>query len=268
MKLKPVLLIGIALSMIVYVGTYAYLYSIKDQQENRFKGGALPPDYRYDFKETFEELSFQAKDGGMLSGVLFKADSSKGVICFWKGNGGTVIEWAQIAPQFLRLKYDILITDYRQHGKSKGEITFDNFYSDAQLVYDTLKRRYPENHIIIAGFSLGGRIAAHLAASNTPQMTILIDAASNTGDFSDRFFATLYAPLPPVIGFTFQTDSEIQKATSPVIMIGTDENKSSVSYQLQPLLRQKDEFFEIKGATHRTILKHEQTQNIIATLLK
>jgi esterase/lipase len=172
------------------------LYSIQDEQGSRFKGHALPTDFKFSFKERFEELSFQAKDGGTLSGVLFKADSSKGIICFWKGNGGTVKEWAQIAPQFLRLNYYILLTDYRQHGKSKGEISLENFYSEAQLVYDTLKKRYAENRIIIAGFSLGGRIAAHLAASNKPRMTILIDAASNTGDFSDRFFATLYGPFP------------------------------------------------------------------------
>jgi hypothetical protein len=268
MKTKPVLLIGIALSMIVYVGTYAYLYSIKDQQENRFRGGALPPDFRYDFKETFEELSFRATDGGVLSGVLFKADSSKGIICFWKGNGGTVKEWAQIAPQFLKLHYDILLTDYREQGKSKGNISLENFYSDAQLVYDALKKRYPEDRIVIAGFSLGGRIAAHLAANNTPRMSLLLDAASATGDFSDRFFATLYAPFPPVTGFTFQTDTDVQKCKSPVIVIGTDENASSVSYQVRPLLKPKDKFFLVRGATHGTILKHEQTQNILATLLK
>ncbi len=267
MKLKRLILIATALSMTVYIGTYAFLYSIKDEQGNRFKGQALPADFKYDFNSNFEELTFQTINEGVLNGVLFKADSPKGIICFWKGNGGTVKEWAQIAPQFLQLQYDILITDYREHGKSRGSISLENFYSDAQIVYDSLKKRYPENRIIIAGFSLGGRIAAHLAADNTPRMTILIDAASNTGDFSDRFFATIYAPLPSVIGFTFQTDVDVQKSKSPVIVIGTDENAGSVSYQVKPLLKQKDKFFEIKGATHGTILKHEETQRILATLL-
>jgi alpha/beta superfamily hydrolase len=268
MKTKQLILIAVVVGITVYTGTYTFLYSIKNEQGNRFKGQALPANYRYDFKETFEELSFRAKDGGVLNGVLFKADSSKGVICFWKGNGGTVREWAQIAPQFLKLQYDILITDYREHGKSTGRISLENFYTDAQIVYDGLKRRYAENQIIIAGFSLGGRVAAHLAADNTPKMTVLIDAASATGDFSDRFLAALYAPFPPVIGFAFQTEADVEKSRSPVIVIGTDENLSSVSYQLKPLLKQKDRFFEVKGATHGTILKHEVTQNILATVLK
>jgi uncharacterized protein len=268
MKIKLLIPIVLSLAVIAYIGTYAFLYASKEEQGNRFKGQTLPADFRFSFKEHFEELFFHARDGGVLNGVLFKADTSKGVICFWKGNGGTVKEWAQIAPQFLEHNYDILITDYRQHGKSTGEISLENFYSDAQLVYDTLKSKYSESHIIIAGFSLGGRIAANLAARNQPRMTILIDAASSTGDFSDRFFATVYAPFPPVIGFTFETDSDIQKAISPVIVIGTDENMRSVSDQLRPLLRQKDTFFKIKGATHGTILKHEQTQKILTDLLR
>jgi alpha/beta superfamily hydrolase len=268
MKTKQLIMIVVALGVTFYLGTYAFLYSIKDEQGNRFKGHVLPANYAYDFKENFEEISFQAKDGGVLTGVLFKADSSKGVICFWKGNGGTVKEWAQIVPQFLKLQYDILITDYREQGKSKGKISLENFYMDAQLIYNALKERYLESHMIIIGFSLGGRIAAHLAADNTPKMTILIDATSATGDFSDLFLATLYAPFPPVIGFTFQTEMDVHKSKSAVVVIGTDENATSVSYQIKPFLKEKDMFFEIKGTTHGTILKHEKTQNIIETVLK
>jgi hypothetical protein len=77
------------------------LYSIKEEQGKRLKGQALAADFKFSLKEHFKELSFQAKDGGVLNGVLFKADRSKGVICFQKGNGGTLKEWAQIAPHFL-----------------------------------------------------------------------------------------------------------------------------------------------------------------------
>jgi len=80
--------------------------------------------------------------------LLFKTDNTQGVICFWKGNGGTLKTWGVMAPQFLKCKYDIIITDYREHGKSTGEITIENFYSDSQLVYDFLKTRYSENQIV------------------------------------------------------------------------------------------------------------------------
>ncbi len=244
MKRKQVLGAVFFLAVLAYAGTYAYLYSIKEQQGNRFKGEALPADYQYAFEEPFEELNFTATDGGKLNSVLFKADSSKGVVCFWKGNGGTVKDWAQLAPQFLHLHYDILITDYRQHGKSRGNISLENFYTDAQLVYNYLKKRYGEKRIIVAGFSLGGRIAAHLAADNQPRLTLLIDPASATGDFSDRFAEALFAPLPSVNEFIFETEKDVQLATSPVVVIGTSENRNSVSRQLQPLLKKKDRYYE------------------------
>lgn len=268
MNTKRVFAIILPLAVVAYAGTYAFLYSIRHEQGNRFRGHSLPDDFSYSFTGNFEELNFKAGDGGVLNAVLFKADHSKGVICFWKGNGGTVQEWAELAPQFLQLKYDVLITDYRQHGKSKGEISLENFYTDAQLVYDSLKRRYPENKIINVGFSLGGRIAAHLAAENFPRLTILLDPASATGDFSDRFFAALYAPLPPVIGFNFQTEADIQRAKTPVVVMGTAESPYSLAHRLKPLLKDKDRFFEIEGATHGTIPKHADTARIIAGLLK
>lgn len=266
MKPKRIIYLGISLIVITYFGVYLFLYSIKEEQGNRFKGYTIPADFQYSFQEPFEEINFTTNDGGTLNSLLFKADSSKGVICFWKGNGGTAKDWAEHVPAFLKFGYDIIITDYRQNGKSKGEISLQHFYSDAQLVYDSLKRRYPENKIVIAGFSLGGRIAANLAANNTPRMTILLDAASTTGDFSDCFFEALYFPLPSVNPFLFTTEEDIQRAQSPVTVICTD-NKNSLSHTLKPLLKKKDKFFEISGTTHTTLMKHKDMHLIMGQIL-
>jgi hypothetical protein len=268
MKKKWVLVVLILLALTAYAGTYAFLYAIRGEEGSRFKGQTLPPDFVYAFDGECEELTLETGDGGRLSSVLFKADSARGVVCFWKGNGGTLREWAQIAPLFLNLGYDVLLTDYRQHGKSRGKISLENFYADAQLVYDFLKRRYPENRIVVAGFSLGGRIAAHLAAGNAPRLALLLDPASATGDFSDRVLAALYAPFPPVIGFNFQTEADVKRTLAPVAVVGTGESPYSVAYRLKPLLQPKDRFFEVPGATHGTLLKHEATQRIVAELLQ
>ncbi|MDQ3290200.1 MAG: lysophospholipase [Bacteroidota bacterium] len=267
MNKRRLISIFISLAIVTYFGIYGFLQSIKKEQGNIFKGQSLPADYTYSFDTDFEEFNLRAKNGGLLNSLLFKADNSKGVICFWKGNGGTLKNWGEIAPQFLKFNYDILITDYRQHGKSKGNISLENFYSDAQTVYNALKSRYPEDKIVITGYSLGGRIAAHLAADNSPRLTLLIDAASTTGDFSERFFEAMFYPLPSTNSFLFQTEDDIVKAKSPVVIIGT-ENPNSLSHQLKPLLKSKDAFFEIKGATHENILSHTETDRIMGNLLK
>ena len=267
MKIKRWFIGLFLLAVAGYFATYAHLYFNRDQQGERFVSTTLPTNYRYSFKEDFKELNFKSVNGGTLNSLLFKARNSKGIVCFWKGNGGTLNNWGAIAPQFLRLDYDVIITDYRKHGKSKGPITLENFYADAQTVYSALKKKYPENRIVIAGFSLGGRIAARLAADNQPLLTLLLDPASTTGDFSDRFLEALFRPFPSVNKFLFQNDLDLMKARSPVVLIATN-NKNSLSHQLKSVLKAKDSFFEIRGATHETILGHQETANILAKLLR
>ena len=258
--------ISLPVVLAVYVGIYLFLYSIKDQQTRQYRSTSLPSDFKFSFNEPVEELTIKAPQGGMLNALLFKAPQAKGVICFWKGGGGTLANWGLMAPRFLQYGYDVLITDYRQHGKSKGPISLANFYSDAQTVYDSLKGRYREDQIVICGYSLGGRIAAHLASNNRPKFTFLIDPSSAGGDFSDRFTDILFYPFPSVNGFTFLTDQDVQKAPSPVIVVSTD-NVNTTAYQLNSVLDRNDQLLVIPNSTHATVLNHPQTMNLLKTLL-
>lgn len=253
-------------SLLSYIGSYLFLYAGKDQQTSRYRSTSLPTDFKYSFSQNPDELSIQTPQDGLLNALLFKVPNPKGIVCFWKGNGGTLANWGAIAPTFLQFGYDVLITDYRQHGKSKGAISLPNFYSDAQTVYDSLKRRYSESKIVICGYSLGGRVAAHLAADNHPNFTLLIDPASAGGDFSDRFTDLFYYPLPSVNGFVFPTEEDIQKAASPVVVIST-ENTHSTAYKLRSYLTQKDKFVVLAGATHETILTHPQMLQLTESVL-
>ncbi|CCH54044.1 hypothetical protein BN8_03184 [Fibrisoma limi BUZ 3] len=262
--------IGLSIVILCYVGAYLFLYAGKDQQANRYRSTPLPDDYTFSFTQDFDEVSIPTPQAGLLNGLLFSVPKSKGkskgVVCFWKGNGGTLANWGAIAPTFLQYGYDVLVVDYRQHGKSKGAISLANFYSDAQTVYDSLKHRYQEARIVVCGYSLGGRIAAHLAANNHPKFTLLIDPASAGGDFSDRFTDRLYFPLPSVNGFVFPTDEDVQKAPASVVVISTD-NTNSTAYQLKKVLSHKDQFVAVPGATHETMLTHPQTLQLIKQLL-
>lgn len=258
-QMKKIILIALGIGILFYVGLYIYFYSIQD---DRFKSTKLPKNFEFEFRGDFEELNFKTKDREEISSVLFKADSSRGVICFWKGNGGNLQNWGQIAPQFLKYNYDIIITDYREHGKSKGDISFDNFHSDAQLVYNFLKTKYTEDKILIVGYSLGTNIASHLAVDNAPLMTVLIDPREK---FQDKYLRMIF---PNITRFPFRTDLDIISIASPVVIItGTKSDLYRDANNLKKLLRGKDKFFEIEGANHRTILGDKETDNIFHSLL-
>jgi pimeloyl-ACP methyl ester carboxylesterase len=212
-------------------------------------------------------LTFKFEDGGSVNSLLFQADSSKGVICFWKGNGGNLERWGLIAPMFLKYNYDVIIckTDYRGHGKSKGNITLENFYSDSQEVYDFLKTRYPENRIFIVGYSLGTSVASHSSVNNTPQKTILIEPKAKV---RDKYLKAFFIMLPKINRFPFRTDLDIQRTTTPIVIIaGTKSDLFSDAILLKGLLGNDDEFFEIEGADHRTILGTYELDSIMNHLL-
>lgn len=247
----------------LYGALYVYFYSIQD---DRFRSIKLPPDYKYTFDGNFQELNFNSKEGGLINSLLFKADSSFGVICFWKGNGGNLANWGLIAQQFLRLNYDVIITDYREHGKSRGEIAFENFYSDAQTVYDFLKTRYSEDHITVVGYSLGTSIASRLSAQNTPLRTILIEPREK---FENRYLETFFFPFPSVNRFPFRTDLDVQEIKTPVAIIsGTRSSIHRDALRLKELLRDKDGYFEVEGAGHGSILADEMLNQILSELLR
>ncbi|WP_266364716.1 alpha/beta hydrolase [Tellurirhabdus rosea] len=256
-----------AVALIGYIAAYGFLYTHRDEQTRRYRSVALPASYRFQFAQPVEEHNFPAAGGGLLNALLFKAPRAKGVVCFWKGNGGTLANWGAMAPTFLQFGYDVLITDYRQHGKSRGAISLQNFKTDAQTIYDSLRRRYREEQIVLCGYSLGGRIAAYLASQNRPKMTILIDPASAGGDFSDRVTDLLYFPLPSVTGFVFSTEEDVQTAPSTVVVLSTP-NRHSTAYGLVDFLRAKDRMVILPQVTHETILTHPQTIRVLGELLQ
>lgn len=245
-----------------YLGLYLYFYSIQD---DRFISTPLPDDYRFDFKENVEELNFDVQDNGRINALLFKADRSKGIVCFWKGNGANLERWGSIAPRFMKYDLDVIVTDYRQHGKSKGNITLENFYSDAQAIYDFLKTRYPENKIVIVGYSLGTSIASHLSVSNNPRKTILIEPRERS---HDKFLEAFFFPLPRINRFPFRTDLDIPKATSQVVIVaGTKSSLYNDAIRLKRILGEDDLFFEVLGADHDSILSSKELDTILGSLL-
>ncbi len=145
------------------------------QEKLIFLPSKLSPNYKFSFKQPFEELQFATADGINLNGVLFKSkDSTKGLIFYLHGNAGDLQSWGEIAKTYTDLNYDLFMLDYRGYGKSGGTISSEKqFFSDVQLVYDSLLKRYSENKIIVLGYSIGTGAATKIASVNNPALLIL-----------------------------------------------------------------------------------------------
>ena len=119
--MKMLLINSLTTVLAIYILVCILLYLF--QEKLIFFPEKLSKEYLFQFDQTFEEKNIKTNDGVILSGLLFKADSSKGVILYLHGNGGSLSSWGDVANTYTELGYDVFIIDYRGYGKSEGVIS-------------------------------------------------------------------------------------------------------------------------------------------------
>ncbi|HSN48782.1 MAG TPA: alpha/beta fold hydrolase, partial [Flavobacterium sp.] len=156
----------------IYIIVCLLLYFF--QEKIIFFPQKLEKTYQFSFDQNFEEIYIKTKDNKSLNGLLFKADSARGLIFYLHGNAGSLSSWGEVAKTYTTLNYDVFMLDYRGYGKSEGSINGQTqFFQDIQTAYDQLKTKYPEETIIVVGYSIGTGIAAKVASANNPSLLIL-----------------------------------------------------------------------------------------------
>jgi alpha-beta hydrolase superfamily lysophospholipase len=167
-----------------------------NQEELIFFPTKLPANHVFRFNSTFQERYIKTPDGHQLHGLLFKAAAPAGLIFYLHGNAGGLDSWGEIANTYTNLHYDIFMLDYRGYGKSEGNIISEKqFHEDVQLAYDQIKKEYPEEKIVVLGYSIGTGTAARLAAFNQPKMLILQSPYYSLIDLAQK----LYPMVPSAI---------------------------------------------------------------------
>lgn len=218
----------------------------------------LDKDYHFNFKGNFEELNIKTQDGLRLNSLLFKADSTKGVILFLHGNAGALDTWGGLAPFYTEQNYDILFVDYRGFGKSEEKIENQaQLFNDMQTVYDTMKLKYGEDRITIIGYSIGTGPAAYLASKNKPQRLILIAPY-----YSLTSIVKSICPIVPefLIKYKLETYKYITDCSMPVTIFHGKEDEVidyENSVRLGKLLNAKDNLILIDSTGHNDILDNE-----------
>ncbi|WP_240475349.1 alpha/beta hydrolase [Flavobacterium reichenbachii] len=257
----------LAFFVVIYVLLISYVYF--NQVGMIFQSTALPKDHQFVYESKFEELNIKSYDGVNLNGLLFKAENSKGLVFYLHGNAGTLDTWGKISKIYTNLGYDIFILDYRGFGKSEGEIeNEDQLNKDVATAYKTLSIRYPENKIIIAGYSIGSGLAALLASENKPKALLL-----QSPYFSFTELSGSRVPFFPnfMKKFHLETFRYITKVKAPIyIFHGVDDQliSCSNSVRLNKLLDFKGHFYALKGQDHIGMNENEEFQDRLKTILE
>ena len=219
-KLFRRLLRIVATLVVLYVLSLVFMYF--KQERFFFNPKHLDKDYVYTFEQEFEEYDIPVAEGVTLNALLFKTQQpTKGVIIYYHGNAGAIHEWGTRAPLYLDNGYDILFFDYRNYGKSDGEYSnTEELLHDSETVYEFTKQRYPEEQIVVLGYSLGSGLATYVASKNNPKMLIL-----NAPYYSWKTLITeeIAPPIPEfLIKYDIPTYEYITSVTCPInIYYGT-----------------------------------------------
>ena len=247
MLLKTLIIIAIGYLLICVL---LYLF----QEKLIFFPQKLAKDYRFTFNQPFEELNIPVDDKTKLHGLLFKADSAKGVVFYLHGNGGALDSWGEVARTYTNLNYDVFLLDYRGYGKSEGSISGQKqLFNDVQAVYDTLKTRYSENKIVVLGYSIGSGPACHVASTNNPALLILQAPYYSLTDMMRHAY-----PIIPtfILKYKFETNNYIKNCKSPVVIFHGNQDEViyyGSSLKLQSHFKQHDTLITLEGQSHNGI---------------
>ena len=170
--MKKVILKILKVVVSFYIVVCVFLFFF--QEKLIFFPEKLEMSFRFNFTQKVEEINITAQDKKVLNGILFKADSSSGLIFYLHGNAGSLSSWGSVAKTYTDLNYDVFMLDYRGYGKSEGSIKGqEQLFGDVQSAYDELKKRYTEDKIIVLGYSIGTGLASKVASTNNPKLLIL-----------------------------------------------------------------------------------------------
>ena len=217
----------------------------------------LDKNYQFSFDQKFEEINLKTNDGIFLNGLLFKADSSKGLIFYLHGNAGSLSSWGKVAKTYTDLNYDVFMLDYRGYGKSEGSINGQSkLFQDVQTAYDEMKKKYTEDKITVLGYSIGTGLASKIASTNNPGLLILQAPYYSLTDMMRHAY-----PLIPtfILKYTFETDEYIKNCKMPIVIFHGNQDEViyyGSSLKLKEEFKKQDTLITLNGQGH-----NEMTEN-------
>ena len=138
-----------------------------------------------DLDEYFEMLSIFTDDGVELEGVVFEPESYKATLLFFGGRSHDavgLIKKLSLAYPNIR----IIAFNYRSYGKSGGNLSESNIFSDALLVAQKVQENYGEFYMM--GFSLGSSVASYVASKHRCKALFLIGVYDSVAGIAKRKF--------------------------------------------------------------------------------
>lgn len=173
---------------------------------------------------SFRDIGFQAEDGPRLHGWLVEG-GDRGALLVLHGNTGNISTRLQSLRLWARLGVDVFVIDYRGYGKSEGTPDEAGLYRDAMAAWRWLTSTggYAPERIVVLGRSLGGPVAAWLAARVAPAALVLEATFTSLPELARETFRLL--PARRMCRFRFGTLDHVASGRCPVLVVHSREDE-------------------------------------------
>lgn len=254
--------------VVIYIVISVMLYYL--QEYMLFKPEKLPEDFQFHYEnQRCKEYNMETRDGATINGLLFfSKEDPRGIVLYLKGNSKSIKGWGKFAVDFTRHNYSVFMVDYRGFGKSTGRRSQKAIKRDLQVIYQKLKDRISEDHIILYGRSLGSGFAAKLASMNNPKMLILDAPYYSMGKVTRRYMP--FMPLSLWLRYPLPTYKWLKYVQCPIHIIhGTNDKlipfKSSV--KLSKVNPNLTTLHSVIGGGHKNLNNFESYHKMLDRIL-
>lgn len=214
---------------LAYAGFAALLFLFQDKVAYYPQIGRESHSTPREHGMDYEALTLDTADGERLDAWFVPAPQAHGVVLFLHGNAGNMAQRMDSIAMFHRLGYGVLIFDYRGYGRSSGKPSEAGLYLDAESAWAHLTRRrgIAPDRVVLFGESLGGAVAARLAARQPPReqpgALVLASVFTSVPDLA----ADLYPWLPArwLARLRYDTAEALTQIRSPVLVAHSPDDE-------------------------------------------
>jgi fermentation-respiration switch protein FrsA (DUF1100 family) len=176
-----------------------------------------------DYGLEFETHEIETEDGERLYAWWVPARDARGTILVLHGNAGNISHRVDHLRILHRLGYASLIVDYRGYGRSTGSPSEAGTYRDAEAAWRWLvSRGVAPKDIAILGESLGGAVAAWLAARVAPRALVLVSSFTSAPDLGAQVYPFL--PVRLLSRFSYDTIGALRRVRAPVLVVHSPDD--------------------------------------------
>ena len=174
----------------------------------------------------YEDIYLETADNKKINGWFIENKASNKVILHFHGNGGNLSHRVSLIKLLHHLPVNVFVIDYHGYGRSEGTPSEQNLYLDAKAAYDFLikQKKFSPAHILVMGSSLGGAVAAHLAAQEEVGGLILQRAFTSARAMASRMNPLYQRPIV-WIRSDFNTLEKIDKILAPKLIVHSKEDE-------------------------------------------